>query len=474
MKLIIYILMVGFVEVWTYSYLYDVLGFSKLVTLYVATTFLGAVVLFIRYPAFCAAKNASKKLYTKWQEEQKNKDYIPSAENADKQKVMVFVYVYLPALALIALPGIVTDIIGILLLMPAISKRCTEKISEIDFYRVMQLSDTVDKHPDAQVSVGNFLWIRLGLILAICTSSIWLWGLKGAIAAVFVSIAVVIAINQIWRFYCSFAIHANGLHGYNKSKELLSQYDRGGAQHHMIMRSFWMHKWAYFLYDKETKRWSWRPYVLFCVLAGIFYWSPLLGGAIVAAFISMILKVANDISVPTVLYLGSSDPKSHEVLRMLRMTSGIEWVSLLDDSAIADMPSDSPIQENDPFTAAKLMLNTNKWSLRMNEAEDWMSVVKDFIRASAVIFVRPENEGAVREELKILENAENLQRIILIRTEFFDEKRLPERLKKCVLEEDEAIALIETIKIRPTKFREHIRNRFSEAPYKPFGSHQAS
>lgn len=473
MKLIIYILLMGLGEFWTYSYLYDVLSFSNLVALYTATTALGAVMLFIRYPACRAAKNASKKLYNKWKEKQKDPEFIPSADDIAEQKIMAFVYVYFPALALIVIPGIVTDVIGMLLLVPDISKRCTAKISGFNFYRVMQFSETADDHPEAQVNVGYFLWIRLGLVLAICVSFIWLWGLKGAIAAVFTSIAVVITLNQIWRFYRSYAIHANGLHGYNKAKESLRQYNRGGAQHHLVMRGYWMQKWAYFLYNTETMRWSWRPYALFCALAGIFYWSSLLGGAIVAAFVSMILKAINDISVPTVLYLGSSDPKSHEMLRKLRVESGIEWVSLLDDSVITDMPSDSHMQEIDPLTAAAQMYKTNRWSLRMNEAEDWMAVVKDFIRAAAVIVVRPENEGAVRDELEVLENAEYPQRIILIRTECFDEERLPEKLRKCVLDGDEAMALISLIKSRPKIFRERIRKRFGKIPFETLGLYQA-
>jgi len=462
MKLIFKILLVSVVEVWVYTFLYDTLGFSKLATLYLATTVLGAVMLSIRFPTYHAALNTTKKIYAKWQEKKQDPEFSPSADDGDKIKNMGFIFVYLFALALIVVPGIVTDTIGMALLIPAISNRYVERMGRVDLYKLMRFTESFDDHPDAQVNAGYFLWIRLGLILAICVSFIWFWGAEGGIAAVFVSITLVITVNQFRRFYCSFAIHPNGLHGYNKSKELLGQYNRFGTQCHTVMRGFWISKWAYFLYDKNMKRWSWRPYVLFCALAVIFYWSPLIGSAILLAFFSMVIKAAIDISVPIALYLGSSDPKSHELLKMLRLNSGIGWVSLLDDSVITDIPSDFEPQENDFTSAADLMTKTNVWSLRMNDTEEWMTVVVDFIRASAIIVVRPENEGAVRAELEVLANSEYQQRIVVIRTESFDEELLPERLKKCVLDEDEALALIAVINSYPRKFRERIRNRFNE------------
>lgn len=259
MKLIFYILTVIVIEVWVFSYFHEILGFSKLAALCLATTVLGVVMLFIRYPEFRTAKNAINKLDTKWQEKLKDPEYSPSAYDNETVKQMVFVYVYIPALVLIIIPGIITDTIGMLLLIPAISNRYVEKMSGYNLLKYLQIMMTVEDHPDAHVSAGYFFWIRLGIVLAIFMSFIWLWGLTGAIAAVFTSIAAIITINQLRLLYCSIAIHPDGIHGYNRSMELLGRYGQVGSEFHNVMRSYRLRRWFDFLRDKEIKGWSWRP-----------------------------------------------------------------------------------------------------------------------------------------------------------------------------------------------------------------------
>jgi UPF0716 family protein affecting phage T7 exclusion len=112
MKWIIFTVILGVVEVWSIGQLHGVLGTSKLVGLYIATTALGAVFLYIQYPAFCAAMNAMKKIEKKWTKKANNPNFKPTAEDIQKLKPMAFVGIYFPAVVLIAIPGIVSDVIG--------------------------------------------------------------------------------------------------------------------------------------------------------------------------------------------------------------------------------------------------------------------------------------------------------------------------------------------------------------------------
>ena len=114
-------MILGVVEVWSIGQLHGVLGTPRLVGLYVATTALGAVFLYIQLPAFREAMNAMKNIEKKWKKKLNDPEFKPTAEDIQKLKPMVFVGVYFPALVLIAIPGIVSDVIGTLLVFPVIS-----------------------------------------------------------------------------------------------------------------------------------------------------------------------------------------------------------------------------------------------------------------------------------------------------------------------------------------------------------------
>lgn len=114
-------MILGVVEVWSIGQLHGVLGTTKLVGLYIATTALGAVFLYIQLPAFREAMKAMKNIEKKWKKKLNDQEFKPTAEDIQKLKPMVFVGVYFPALVLIAIPGIVSDVIGTLLVFPVIS-----------------------------------------------------------------------------------------------------------------------------------------------------------------------------------------------------------------------------------------------------------------------------------------------------------------------------------------------------------------
>ena len=127
MKWIVFSLVLGVVEVWTIGELHSVLGTSRLIGLYLATTALGAVFLLIQLPAFREAMRTMKNIEKKWRKKFNNPEYQPTAEDIQKLKPMVFVGIYFPALVLVAIPGIVSDVIGTLLVLPVISNWYIER-----------------------------------------------------------------------------------------------------------------------------------------------------------------------------------------------------------------------------------------------------------------------------------------------------------------------------------------------------------
>jgi UPF0716 family protein affecting phage T7 exclusion len=126
MKWLIILPMLGVVEIFAISQLHTVLGTYKLVGLYLATTAIGAVFLLIQLPAFRQAMNTVKSLETRWKKRFGDPEFKPTAEDIQKLKPMVFLGVYIPAVVLIAIPGIVSDVVGTLLVLPVISNRYIE------------------------------------------------------------------------------------------------------------------------------------------------------------------------------------------------------------------------------------------------------------------------------------------------------------------------------------------------------------
>lgn len=121
MKWIAFIIILGIAEIATIGQLHTALGTSKLIVLYIVTTAIGAFFLYLKMPQFKAAVKASKRLDKKFKKQAQRQDYQPTAKDIEKVRPFMFIALYLPALILIAIPGIISDVVGILMVFPVLS-----------------------------------------------------------------------------------------------------------------------------------------------------------------------------------------------------------------------------------------------------------------------------------------------------------------------------------------------------------------
>lgn len=121
MKWIAFIIILGIAEIATIGQLHTALGTSKLIVLYIVTTAIGAFFLYLKMPQFKAAVKAGKRLDKKFKKQAQRQDYQPTAKDIEKVRPFMFIALYLPALILIAIPGIISDVVGILMVFPVLS-----------------------------------------------------------------------------------------------------------------------------------------------------------------------------------------------------------------------------------------------------------------------------------------------------------------------------------------------------------------
>lgn len=107
---------VGIIDLWVTSLLYETLGAIKLVELYIATTLVGILFLAFRLSELKKAM-ASVKSFKKKQKGAK-KDIQHWGQFKPILKPMTFCIIYIASSVLIAVPGIFTDVLGILLILP--------------------------------------------------------------------------------------------------------------------------------------------------------------------------------------------------------------------------------------------------------------------------------------------------------------------------------------------------------------------
>ncbi|MCP4492885.1 MAG: FxsA family protein [Gammaproteobacteria bacterium] len=121
MKWILLIIVLGVAEVATIGQLHSVLGTGYLVLLYIVTTAIGALFLYLKFSEFKAAMKATKGIQKKLKKRAQNPGYKPTSEEIERLSPMMFVGLYVPALILIAIPGVISDIIGLLMVLPGLS-----------------------------------------------------------------------------------------------------------------------------------------------------------------------------------------------------------------------------------------------------------------------------------------------------------------------------------------------------------------
>jgi len=297
--------------------------------------------------------------------------------------------------------------------------------------------------------VGVYRWLRAGGVLGIPAIFYWFLGMEGIIAGICYSIAFLFTSNTIRSLYCRVSVYPGGIHAYNRCQDYLKKYTSSGSTFHKVIRTYWLRKLFYFVHSENCSNYSWRPFAIIAALAVLLYWNLLIGIACLVMLLSIFIVLADSLSVPVGIYLGNSSEASHNMLARIRAISGFKWASLLHDLN----PAPKSATEPDAIAGSILtMMDTNLWSLRLDDESNWMEVVEDFIQAAAIIIVRPELLGPVREEIDILSKTDFIHRIIIINTDSDIIKQLPERLHRCVLDEEDAMSLIALTASKPRLF----------------------
>jgi UPF0716 family protein affecting phage T7 exclusion len=116
-KLGLALFIVGVTEILVTGWLYERLGPLNLISLYVATTALGALFLSVRFPKFRKMWRALGHYERKRRAFGKGLPFTRDEWDAWGYP-LVFWFTYIAAAILIALPGIVTDVVGVLLAVP--------------------------------------------------------------------------------------------------------------------------------------------------------------------------------------------------------------------------------------------------------------------------------------------------------------------------------------------------------------------
>jgi UPF0716 family protein affecting phage T7 exclusion len=127
MKWIFLIIILGIVEITTIGELHSILGTKGLVILYIVTTVIGAFFLYLRLAEFKLAMKAMKGIQKKLKKRARDLNFEPTVQEVEKLNPMMFIGLYVPAICLIAIPGIVSDLIGILMVAPIVSNWLVER-----------------------------------------------------------------------------------------------------------------------------------------------------------------------------------------------------------------------------------------------------------------------------------------------------------------------------------------------------------
>ena len=122
MKYIIIILIIGISEITLTGKLHDLLGLKNVLLIYLFTTIIGAFILYLYSTKAKTALKATKKLGKKLKKKTKRSSYIPTQEELKKLQPSIYIGTYIVAVILVVIPGILTDILGIIIVLPFISK----------------------------------------------------------------------------------------------------------------------------------------------------------------------------------------------------------------------------------------------------------------------------------------------------------------------------------------------------------------
>jgi UPF0716 family protein affecting phage T7 exclusion len=138
MKWIIYLVIQGFIEVAVIGKLHGSLGLYGLMGLYLVTTIFGAVFLVIQLPRFRRSWKFMRDMEKGKFQALKNPDHKPTAEELEKIRPLLFFTLYFFAAVHIAIPGIVSDFVGMIMVIPVLSNRYLD-------YKISKMIKALDK-----------------------------------------------------------------------------------------------------------------------------------------------------------------------------------------------------------------------------------------------------------------------------------------------------------------------------------------
>jgi UPF0716 family protein affecting phage T7 exclusion len=121
LKWLIFLAVLGVIEIAVIGRLHAALGLYKLVGLYILTTLFGAVLLLMQLKKFRAAMKTINKLEKGFMKNFNDPEFRPSPQQVEKLGPLLFVTLYVSAAILIAIPGIVSDIVGMILALPMVN-----------------------------------------------------------------------------------------------------------------------------------------------------------------------------------------------------------------------------------------------------------------------------------------------------------------------------------------------------------------
>ncbi|WP_444927084.1 FxsA family protein [Microbulbifer sp. TRSA002] len=120
MKWFLFLIILGVSEVAVIGWLHSLLGLNTLIGLYVVTTAIGAVFLYVQYPEFKQSKKVSKSIGKKLSKQFEGKGHNLSPEQLEKLRPFLFMVRYGVAFFLIIIPGVISDIVGIVMMLPVV------------------------------------------------------------------------------------------------------------------------------------------------------------------------------------------------------------------------------------------------------------------------------------------------------------------------------------------------------------------
>lgn len=124
MKYIIVIIIIGISEILLFGELQDLIGLKNVLLSYVATTLIAAFILYLnssksknalKYSKY--SKNSGRKLRKKT----RKPGFVPTQEELKKLQSSLYVSLYIAAVILVVIPGVLTDALGIIIVVPFIN-----------------------------------------------------------------------------------------------------------------------------------------------------------------------------------------------------------------------------------------------------------------------------------------------------------------------------------------------------------------